>query len=778
MGVIYRAEDTKLKRTVALKFLPSELTSDPEAKGRFIHEAQAISALQHTNICTIHDIDEAPEGQLFIVMDCYDGETLKKKIERGPISFAEILDTADQVAQGLQKAHEKGIVHRDIKPANIFIANDGVVKILDFGLAKLTDRTLLTKAGSTLGTAAYMSPEQAKGIDVDARTDLFSLGVVMYEMATGKRPFAGDHEAALMYSIVNVDPPVPSSINHTIPKDLEAIILKLLEKSAAKRYQAARELRFELGSLIDLMDSPRKQSWRRRVPMLKRIYGVVGAVIVLAFIAWFVSPKLFPPPSKKPGWQIGILQFKLLAQRPQAVDWPMEIQMMMVDQLNGVEELKIISPFALNSVVGGNLQAIVSAKLAGESFVLNGTIESVDTTYVLRSTLTDVSDGSVKMMYSEPFVSERDLSRAVQNISEQILNYFQIQILSGDRRKKEAIQPWLNHRTKKLDAIKAFLQGTEFTFRMQPGSSNYFRKAIELDSTFITPRTWLISSLVNAGELAEAKLHQAFLLRHLYTARPFEQALIRWTGAMIARDTAAQVQALEQALEYSPHNYVLLYLLSDLKYSEGDYVAAARTIRPAVESGWVFQPASLLLGMSLFQMRNLTESREILEHSLSIEPVLAESYGFLAVLAFHDGDVKVSEDYVREFIVGAKRAGWPADSVYACIADNFATLGMYKPASEYYRKAIDINRGKPEYYLGVAKSTLELGDLSSAREAARRALVLNSASLQVQDIMGRVSDSLGDTSEALRRYWTFLSKDSTSVRSAEIRRRVGELMRN
>src|SRR5512136_2574522 len=189
MGVVYKAEDTRLRRTVALKFLPPDLTRDPEAKERFIHEAQAASALQHSNICVVYDIDETPDGQMFISMEYLDGETLKKKIERGPLKIEEAIDVAIQVAQGLTKAHEHGIVHRDIKPANIMITTDGVAKIVDFGLAKLSGQTMLTKAGATLGTAAYMSPEQARGEPADHRTDIWSLGIVLYEMVTGRRPF-------------------------------------------------------------------------------------------------------------------------------------------------------------------------------------------------------------------------------------------------------------------------------------------------------------------------------------------------------------------------------------------------------------------------------------------------------------------------------------------------------------------------------------------------------------------------------------------------------------
>jgi serine/threonine protein kinase len=248
MGVVYKTEDTKLKRTVALKFLPPELTRDPEAKARFIHEAQAASALDHPNICDIHEIGETEDGQMFIAMACYEGDTLKMRIEKGRLGIEEAIEITTQVAQGLQKAHEKGIVHRDIKPANIIITNDGVSKILDFGLAKLAGQAKLTKTGSTVGAAAYMSPEQAQ--DVDHRTDIWSLGVVMYEMLTGKLPFRGEHEAALLYSIVHEEPLAISGFRTDIPGNLASVIFKTLQKDPRQRYQAARELVSDLKAVM------------------------------------------------------------------------------------------------------------------------------------------------------------------------------------------------------------------------------------------------------------------------------------------------------------------------------------------------------------------------------------------------------------------------------------------------------------------------------------------------------------------------------------------------
>jgi len=255
MGVAYKAEDTRLKRTVALKFLSPELTRDKDAKTRFIHEAQAASALQHNNICTIHEIDETKDGRLFISMDCYEGETLKEKIAEGPLPVEDFIDIVSQVAAGLSEAHAAGMVHRDIKPANILVTEKGVVKILDFGLAKLFGQTKMTKSGMTVGTIAYMSPDQAGGGVVDERSDIFSLGVVMYELLTGERPFKGDHDAAVIYSIMNLEPKAPRQIRDQIPAEIEEIILTAMDKEPSRRYRVADELRARLRVVKMAIDS-------------------------------------------------------------------------------------------------------------------------------------------------------------------------------------------------------------------------------------------------------------------------------------------------------------------------------------------------------------------------------------------------------------------------------------------------------------------------------------------------------------------------------------------
>src|SRR3990172_6015403 len=237
MGVVYKAEDTKLKREVAIKFLPHYISANEEERQRFEIEAQAAASLNHPNISTIYSIEDY-DKQAFIVMEFIDGKELKDKIKSGPIPIVETINIAVQIGEGLKAAHKKGIVHRDIKSSNIMINEEGKIKIMDFGLAKVGNANI-TKIGLTIGTAAYMSPEQARSENVDHRTDIWSLGVILYEMLTGKLPYAGDFEQAIIYSILNEEPESVLKIRNEIPLKLEQILFKTLNKEKEKRYQSA-----------------------------------------------------------------------------------------------------------------------------------------------------------------------------------------------------------------------------------------------------------------------------------------------------------------------------------------------------------------------------------------------------------------------------------------------------------------------------------------------------------------------------------------------------------
>jgi len=279
MGEVYKARDQRLGRVVALKFLPADLTRDPSARQRFLREAQAVAQLDHPNVATIYETGETEGGRIFLVLAFYEGETLQQKLEKGPLPLAEALEIARQIARGLAAAHHRQIVHRDIKPANVMVLSDGTVKLLDFGLAKLAGATTVTRLGSSPGTPAYKSPEQTQGKKIDSRSDLWALGVVLYEMVTGRLPFGGEYEQAVIYSILN-EPPQPLDKTKAFPATLAKVIERALAKDPIDRYQTAEELE----SNLERRTKSSGEIWRRIFQALRPARRAVLLAVALALI--------------------------------------------------------------------------------------------------------------------------------------------------------------------------------------------------------------------------------------------------------------------------------------------------------------------------------------------------------------------------------------------------------------------------------------------------------------------------------------------------------------
>jgi serine/threonine protein kinase len=445
MGVVYKAEDTKLKRIVALKFLPPELTRDPEAKERFIHEAQAASALDHPNICTIYEIGETDEGQLFIAMACCEGETLKKKIERGPLKIDDTNDVALQVAQGLRKAHEKGIVHRDIKPTNIIVTTDGVVKIVDFGLAKLVRQTRVTKAGTTVGTVAYMSPEQARGEEVDHRTDIWSIGIVLYEMLTGLRPFRSEYDQALVYSILNEEPEPLKSLRPDVPTELEQVVEKALHKDLGKRVQ-------QIGELVSALNSLKKKREMEGDKTHPEPKGVLPSIAVIPFVNMSADPE-------NEYFSDGLAEE-------------------LINALSKLEGLHVVARTSAFRFRGKDIDIREIGKQLNVNTILEGSVRKAGNRLRITAQLIKVADGY--HLWSERFDRELQDVFAIQDeISLAIVDNLKVKLLGGDRER-------LAKRYKdNFEVYDLYLKGRYYlntiTEEGIKKSLDYFQQAIQKD---------------------------------------------------------------------------------------------------------------------------------------------------------------------------------------------------------------------------------------------------------------------------------------------------------
>jgi serine/threonine protein kinase/uncharacterized protein YutD len=449
MGIIYKAEDVNLKRTVVLKVLHGSLTKDEEFKRRFILEAQNASSLQHNNICTIHEIDETPKGRLFISMDCYEGESLKKRISRDVLSVDEITGIALQIAEGLHKAHENGIVHRDIKPANLFITKEGTVKILDFGLAKRIDRTQFTRAGAKFGTTDYMSPEQIKGEKVDRRTDIWSLGVVLYEMLTRQHPFRADNEQAILYLILNQDPEDVREYRANVPGGLVGI----LEKSLAKE----REDRYE--DLASMIEDLRKVSSRGEIEASK-----------------------FEIPAPRPSQSIAVLPFVNMSADPEQDYFCDGLTEELINALSRIKDLRVVARTSAFSFKGGSYDVRKVGRKLDVKTVLEGSVRKYGDRIRITAQLINVMDGY--HLWSERYDREvKDVFKIQDEISLAIVDVLKVKLLEEE---KERL---VKRYTDNMAAYNFYIQGNYFfesgmNLSMIGTAVENFNQALKIDPNY------------------------------------------------------------------------------------------------------------------------------------------------------------------------------------------------------------------------------------------------------------------------------------------------------
>jgi TolB-like protein/tRNA A-37 threonylcarbamoyl transferase component Bud32/Tfp pilus assembly protein PilF len=598
MGVVYKARDIKLDRIVALKFLPRHLLCDSEAKTRFEHEAKSASALNHTNITTIYEIDEI-EGECFIAMEYIEGKSLKKLIEEKTFTLKEVLDVAIQVSEGLAIAHEKGIVHRDIKSDNIMLTPRGRVKIMDFGLAKLKGITDLTKTGTTMGTVAYMSPEQARGEAIDHRTDLWSLGVVIYEMITKQLPFKSEYEQAVIYAILNEEPKPMTETRPEIPSELEQIVRKALAQNPDSRYQNAGDV------LVDLE--------KLKPSILKREFS-----------------------SAKPQPSIAVLPFTNLSADKEQEYFCDGMAEEIINALTQVEGLHVVARTSAFFFRGKEIDIREIGRKLNVGAVLEGSVRKAGNRLRITAQLVNVADGY--HLWSERYDREMEDVFAIQEeISLSIVDK-----LKGKLLKEEKVK-LVKRYTDNPEAYNLYLKGRYFWNRRYEGglqkAVECFQEAIDKDPLYALAYAGIADCYNQFGLWSFLHSKEAYPRAKVACAKALEiddtlaeaYASLGWIKTFYDWDWAEAEKAFKRALELNPNYAAAHYFYGLYLGIMGNGVEAIAEAKKSVELDPLCLILNAVLGLSLYWWRQYDEAIEQLHKTLEMDPNFAIAHFYLGL---------------------------------------------------------------------------------------------------------------------------------------------------
>ena len=683
MGVVYKAEDTKLKRPVALKFLPPAFATDPTTKERFIHEAQSASALDHTNICNIFEIGETEDGQLFISMAYYEGETLKQKLESGKIDIDTAIDYTIQIAKGLLKAHEKNIIHRDIKPDNVIITHDGEAKILDFGLAKFRGQTKITKTGSTLGTVAYMSPEQAKGEEVDQRTDIWSLGVMLYEMVTGELPFKGDYDQAVVYSILNEEP--ESLVD--VPSGLQGIIETALSKKPEERYQNIDELMGDLKVIGEESGEVQKIRGKRIRAKGKRQtikYIFYSIILMLVLSAAYLTVQTLSGKEIKP-IPIAVISFDNQTGDP-ANDYLHEAIAKLL--ITNLEQSKFfhVNPWErmkdLLEQTGQKDATYIDVNLGSQlcqidqiPLLVTGSVFKIGNIYSIEA---KIYDSQTKRIIHNAKSQGEGANSIIKNQIDDLAEQIAVELDLPEREFAESKKPFIDVTTNSIEAYKYYLLGGENYYAGYDNEAKTnFIKAIDLDSTFTMAHLGLAFVYWREGSSKEMNLHLDLAKKYRYKLTRKEQ--IRLDFAYDRRkgnDLSQSITAMKKATSLYPKEKEIYLILGDHYYYRGDVDTAITYLKKAIDLDPNCKPALQMIGYSYMKKRDYTKALQYFQKYIDVNP---------------------------------NEAG-PYDSM----GDIYLYMNKFEKSIEMYQKALEI---KPDFgsQRGIVSNYIKMRDYQKAR---------------------------------------------------------------
>lgn len=606
MGVVYKAEDTKLHNIVALKFLPPELSRDEEAKQRFLNEARSARRLEHPNICTIYDIDETDEGQIFISMPFYEGGTLEERIEQGPLSMQNAIEIAMQVALALSKAHKEGIVHRDIKPSNIMFTPDGSVKVMDFGLAKVSG-VKITKSGTTMGTIAYMSPEQLRGDETDHRADIWALGVVFYEMLTGQHPFDAENEQAMFFKILNEQAKLPPDLNGELPAQLAAIIEKAIEKNSADRFGEMEELIDALNIIAPKYDGKTKIDKIPGSAKKPRLVALTGFVILLALFIYFLW--IQPSPAKETN-SIAVLPLRNLSGQQSQEYFADGVTEALIAALGKIEKLKVISFTSVNRYKDSKKSIPEIADELNVQNIVEGSVQTYGERVRITAQLIKASPEKL-IWSSEPYDRElRSILILINEVAQSIAEGIET-VLTPEERERLDRSYAVNS-----SAYRSYLHGRYQWNKRTPQSImmsiDYFEHAIEEDPNLAPAYSGLADALALLGSIEygvfpsgevmprakEAALTAIELdpyLAEAHTSLANIHLFYDW-------DWEAAQKRFKQAIDLNPNYATARHWYVDYLVIMGEFEGALKEIDTArdldpnslvisTEVGWIYQHA-------------------------------------------------------------------------------------------------------------------------------------------------------------------------------------------